>query len=197
MHAFDIVAAVFAVLLMIVGIKRGLIGELFRLLAIVTGFISALMLYHTLYEKLKELPLPRGLTLTLSFLLIYATTALLVILLGWIVRKVVQFSLMGWVDHLLGGLIGLIKAVLLVWLCTMLIDASPLDTLKKSVAASRSYALVRTMPRTLPLPGIGALEQWIIKALDTRSLRSLHETQRKFNTFRNRIEAIKHSGDSI
>jgi membrane protein required for colicin V production len=197
MHVFDIVAAVIAAMLMIVGIKRGLIAELFRLLAIATGFISALMLYHTLYEKLKALPLPQGLTRALSFLLIYATTALLVLLVGWIVRKVAQLSLMGWADHLLGGIIGLIKAVMLLWLCTILIDASPLDTFKKSMAASRTYALIRIKPRTLPLPGVGALEQWIFKSLDTRALRSLQETQRKFNTFRNRIEAIKHSGDTI
>jgi uncharacterized membrane protein required for colicin V production len=48
MHTLDIFFCIAAVFFIVVGVRRGLIGELFRLLALVFGFIVAFLYYPDL-----------------------------------------------------------------------------------------------------------------------------------------------------
>ena len=104
MHTLDIFFCIAAVFFIVIGIRRGLIGELFRLFALIAGFIVAFLYYPDL-SRLLNIKNPTIAT-PLCFSILYLITALSVIGAGWLIRKVVHLTPLGWFDYLFGGAIG-------------------------------------------------------------------------------------------
>jgi membrane protein required for colicin V production len=101
----DIAFVIIMILAIFKGFKKGLIVGIFSLLAFIIGLAAALKLSVVVAEYLKDsagafakwLPL-------ISFMLVFIAVILLVGLLSRVIKKTVQFAMLGWLDKM-GGII--------------------------------------------------------------------------------------------
>jgi membrane protein required for colicin V production len=154
LQMFDIVVAGFAVAFIIIGIKRGLIGELVRLLAIIGGFAVALVYYKIAALKLTFLAIPGSTRGAIAFIIIFIAAAALILLIGWALQKVVRLTPLGWIDHLFGALIGLSKAAFLAWIFVLSAESSPFTATKNRLRVSPAYSLLTKVPIKFKVPYI-------------------------------------------
>ena len=113
METIDIIIAVFLALGLISGLRDGLLKQVAGL----AGFIGGLLLGRTFY-----MPLGAWVTTTFgmsvkaahitAFVLILVVVPLLFNLVGWLVSKLLKAICLGWVNRLLGGLVGVLKFAL-------------------------------------------------------------------------------------
>ncbi|MCX7725529.1 MAG: CvpA family protein, partial [Chitinispirillaceae bacterium] len=91
MHILDVVVSVIVIFLVIAGIKRGLIFEVVRLVAIIGGATVAFIYFQEISKASLFGFLPRYVKEILSFLAIYILTAGIILLLGWFIKKLFHF----------------------------------------------------------------------------------------------------------
>src|SRR5664279_672487 len=113
MHTIDILFFIACLFFIITGIRRGLIGEIFRLLALVAGFCAAFLFYAEIarYISFGKPYFPNA----LAFIVIFLIAALSIIGIGWIIKKIIHLTPLGWADYLFGGILGLAKATFIFW----------------------------------------------------------------------------------
>ena len=197
MHGIDIIACALAALFVLMGIRRGVIAELFRLLAMVGGFVAAALYYRHLYARLAFLPAGRGVRLIAAYLCVYILVAAALVGIGWLVRKVVHWSMLGWADRLLGGGTGLLKSLLVVWVGILLLSALPLPAVNEWAAQSLAHAVFRQIPPRLKLPDIDNAHKTILNVMDREALDALGGTREKIDSFRVRIDSLAKPGDTL
>ena len=115
MQTIDIIIAVLLVLGLINGLRDGLVKQVAGL----AGLIGGLLIGRAFY-----LPLGGWLISTfgmadhaahvIAFILILIIVPLLLNLAGWLVSKLLQIICLGWINRLLGGIIGVLKFALFV-----------------------------------------------------------------------------------
>ena len=122
MNWLDIVIIIGLALSVITGIQQGLIRILFTLAGGIIGVVLAGRYSDDLALKLTFIS-DLSIAGIVSFVVIVAATIIVAMILGMIVKKVVHvLPLVGWVDKLSGGIIGLlagaisIGALLAMWL---------------------------------------------------------------------------------
>jgi len=92
------------------GFKKGIIMELFSILALVLAVIGAFKLLDVgIVWLTQSFGKPHPFIPFLSFILIFIGIILGVNVLGRMIRKVVRMTLLGWVDKFFGSILGLIK----------------------------------------------------------------------------------------
>lgn len=119
----DIVLAIILGGLLIHGIVFGLIRGLFDIAGIILGYLLAV---H--YSSTLEIPH------VLAFILIFIITAVVVSLLGRVVSKLVHVTPLGILDRLLGGALGLLKALFVCFVFLLIV----LQLQKSNAVISRS-----------------------------------------------------------
>lgn len=115
MQTIDIIIAVLLVIGLISGLRDGLVKQVAGL----AGLMGGLLLGRAFY-----LPLGGWMATTFSFstdaahvaafIVILILVPLLFSLVGWIVSKLLKVICLGWVNRLLGGIVGVLKFALLV-----------------------------------------------------------------------------------
>ena len=120
------------------GIWVGLIRQLASIAALVLGYIIAGRYYQESSSLISGLVPSPQLGFLLTYGLIFAGVFAVVIGLGYLLKKVVTISLLGWFDRMMGGLFGLSKAAIITTVCYMVLSgflASSNPLLTKSVTA--------------------------------------------------------------
>jgi uncharacterized membrane protein required for colicin V production len=191
MHLFDIIFLGLAAVLVGIGVWRGLITEAFRLLAIFLGFVVAMRAYGDVYERIGFLSLAPGVKVALSFLLLFAAVAVAVLASGWLLRKMVHLTVLGWVDRLGGAGIGFVKALLIAWAVSLMLEALPAPKLHASLERSVVYTTCSWLPTRLRLPGVAPTRASIDEFVSHEGISSLPE---KLDQFRGKVDSVKHSG---
>ena len=115
MQTIDIIISVLLVIGLISGLRDGLVKQVTSL----AGLIGGLLLGRAFY-------LPVGMWLldtfgmsaeaanVTAFILILILVPLLFSAVGWVVSKLLKAICLGWINRLLGGLVGVLKCALLV-----------------------------------------------------------------------------------
>ena len=114
MQTIDIIIAVLLVIGLISGLRDGLVKQVAGL----AGLIGGLLLGRAFYMPLGEWI---GSTFSISaeaahiaaFITILIAVPLLFSLAGWLVSKFLSAICLGWINRLLGGLVGVLKFALL------------------------------------------------------------------------------------
>lgn len=132
---------------------KGFIKELFLIVAIVVGVLVATKFYPVARDFL--LPWVHNLTIStlIGFFLIFFLIAVLLVIIGNIVSKLVHFLKLGFLDRILGGVLGVLKGILICGIGCMLILAfipRGEDLLKDSVLAPRILSLTSRIFSLLP-----------------------------------------------
>ena len=130
------------------GLSRGLILGLFSFLAIIIGLAAALKLsvvvadylQGSLVNATKWLPL-------LSFILVLIVVILLVGLVARLIKKTLQFAMLGWLDSLCG--IILYVALYTIIFSIFLFYAGKIMLQPEVTAASRTYSYIAPLGPTV------------------------------------------------
>ncbi len=152
MNIIDTAAAAVICIFMILGIKRGLISELFRFTAVIGGIGGAYLFYRDFRTHLSFIDLPPRIETPLSFLILFIAIALSLFILGWFIKKLIHTAMMGWLDRLLGGIFGAVKGFLIIILIGALLSVVPAKGVKKELKASAILSFSQSSPFNLTLP---------------------------------------------
>jgi len=140
-------------ILAILGFRRGLVGEFFRILSLTAGLLAGFALSLRWAHKIEiGGVLGSKVAVVLMFLVSFALAAGLVLLIGKLVQKVIRLTLLGWFDRLGGVIIGLIKGTMiagfLVWSATFLPFLDMQAKLGQSKIAGRSVQITSFLLKT-------------------------------------------------
>ncbi len=121
LKTYDIVVLVITLLFLVRGVWVGALRQITVFLALYIGYIVASQYHQQIFPILEKVSSnPKVIFLT-SYVLLFLVTYLVVLLLGKLLKMVVDLSLAGWFDRLLGGVIGILKAAIIVVLLHMLL----------------------------------------------------------------------------
>lgn len=155
MHTYlDIIILIIAVILSAMGAKRGFISELFRLAAMIVGFFTGYIYHKDLQKFLEFIEIPSQITAIFSFLLIFLVTAFSILGLGWVLRKAIHLTLLGWGDRMLGAVLGLLKTALIAWVTCLSLSSIPSPATQTALNNSIVYRLYSTLPRSFSFHGM-------------------------------------------
>ena len=111
MNWLDIVIIVFVVLLGFTGLRQGMIRTVFG----IAGLIGGIFLAGRYYDRLAALIFPSGATWgnIAAYAIIAVATLVVAGVIGWLLAKLVSFVALGWVDRIVGLILGIVIGGLL------------------------------------------------------------------------------------
>ena len=112
----DLVLTVFVAFLLVKGIWKGFVKEISGILAVVGGVITSFMLHSAAEEFLSPYVGPKYLGFV-AYSILFIAAYLGIMLLGGFIDRVVKSVMLGSFNRILGGLFGLLKALLWTSLC--------------------------------------------------------------------------------
>lgn len=106
MNWLDIVIIVVAVLLGLAGLRQGIIRTVFG----IAGLIAGIVLAGRYYDELAALLFPAGATWgnIAAYAIILLATLVVAGVIGSLVAKLIHFAALGWLDRLVGCVLGLV-----------------------------------------------------------------------------------------
>ncbi len=196
MHVFDIIIVAVASFFVAIGVKRGFIQEIFHLAAMIGGFIGAFLSYPFIYNRISFLKASAQTKTVVAFILAYILIALSLIIIGWILKKVVHLTMLGWIDRLLGGLIGIGKATIIIWIFILSVTLLPTSKLKSSFTSSGTYKALTKLPVELSVPGSRDIQKTYEKLKKASPVKKMKETKDKFDDLKDKIDTFRTFVDS-
>ena len=117
MELIDIIVSVLLVIGLITGIKDGLVKRVLGLAGLIAGLIIGKKIYLSVAAKLTPfLGTSEKTTQIIAFALILIVVPLIFSLIAWLIGNLLKTAGLGWVNRLLGGIIGVITNALFVGL---------------------------------------------------------------------------------
>jgi membrane protein required for colicin V production len=191
MHTLDIIIAVISLFFLILGIKRGLIGEIIRLLAMASGFIVGFFYYEDFSPYLQVIRVPSNIRNAISFVILYVCAALLVLGIGWLIKKAVHLTPLGIIDRILGGLVGLLKAMMIAWVVCLSISSFTAKKFQSDFSRSVMYSTFKKLPPVLTLGSITDAQKTIKNILSKGPDLDINEAGKKIKHFHQVIDSAK------
>lgn len=153
MNPLDVVVVVILVASVGYGLYRGFIMEVFSLVAVILAFFAANFGHHLLMPSIVEHVDSEGLARFISYFLMFSGVSFLVMITGLIVRRLMKAVLLGWLDRLAGGALGLVRgtviSLILLALATAFLDTDN-PTLRESQVAPQAVVLTEQILRLTP-----------------------------------------------
>ena len=124
MAILDIILLLCFVPAIVLGISKGFVKQLVEILAILVGawaafrFSSALSMYLAQY-----LTFDKQVIRVICFVIILIVAALLLSLLGEMLTRFLKLASLGWINHLLGLIFGIVKTSFILGLLILLFEA--------------------------------------------------------------------------
>lgn len=150
MSYLDIIAAVILIVFGVLGLRKGIIREAATLLGLVVGLYGAFHFSDFTAGKLIQwIEINPKYLRVVAFLVTFVVLAVLVFLLGRLVKKLVKAINLGFIDKLGGFVVGLAKGLLVCSLAVMLLNVLCDNGLVKEEVKQKSklYPLVeQTVP---------------------------------------------------
>ncbi len=141
MNSLDIGILSIASIFFIRGIFRGFIFELVTVIGLILGYIISIT-YLSIVSGiiLSFFPsLPNSIVNIVGFFVLFVGTNMLLRVIANLLTKTLKIAMLGWLNHLLGGLFGLLKGVILMSILVFVIDLIPFSaTLLESIEVKQS-----------------------------------------------------------
>jgi membrane protein required for colicin V production len=111
MNWLDIVIIVVVVLLGLAGLRQGMIRTVFG----IAGLIGGIFLAGRYHDELAALLFPSGAVWSniAAYAIIAIATLVVAGVIGWLLAKLVNFVALGWLDKLVGSILGVVIGGLL------------------------------------------------------------------------------------
>ena len=128
MNSIDVTILVIVGFFCIKGFFKGLIMEVFTLVGLLLAYVIAIREMSTLAYLINSIVnLPLLVSTPLSFFLIFISVVLLCRLLAGALRKLIRWTLLGWLDRGGGAMFGVFKGALVTSLLILLISLIPVS----------------------------------------------------------------------
>ena len=127
LHILDLAVALVMALSLVLGLWRGLLREVLSLLGWVLAFYLAQAHASTVGQWLPMSGASPGLRLAGAFVLVMLVVLIGVALVLWLVRTLITVVGLGWVDRILGGLFGFLRAMVLLLAATAALSMTPMQ----------------------------------------------------------------------
>lgn len=110
MNTVDIVLLIILVIGAIKGFRKGFVMEIVSIVALILAiFVGFKLLYEGISFLQDQFQLSGNFLPYLSFILLFIATILLVNVIGKAIKKVLDLTLLGGIDNIAGGILGLLK----------------------------------------------------------------------------------------
>lgn len=135
------------------GFLKGIISEVFAIAGLILGFIVAMKCSFIVQPYLEQFIKGESAAFIVGFLLLFLVTAAGIIIVGMLLKKAIKFIRLSWLDRWIGGLVGLVKGIVVVGLISLVIVAvfpEGKKFMKQSMFGRHTIALVRIAVYLLP-----------------------------------------------
>ncbi len=153
MNSLDIFFVVIISLFLFRGIFRGLILEASSIAGLVAAFVASNKFYSDLQPVAARIvPSPEW-SQALAYVAIFLTTMFAVAILSQLLKKIMRMIMLGWLDHLGGGVLGFIKAGIICGLSLLILTIflpKDHDLIKASRIAPYMYTMTSSLSDFLP-----------------------------------------------
>ncbi len=119
---FDFVIIGIVVLFTFRGLWVGFLRQITTLVALLVGYFIAGQYHDKLFPFLREVTDNPHAVFWTSYVILFVLTYVVTMLLGKGLAKVVELTIAGWFDKLLGGALGVVKAGVLIVLLNMVLS---------------------------------------------------------------------------
>jgi membrane protein required for colicin V production len=189
MQTLDVIFIIAAAFFVFIGVRRGFIGELFRIVALIAGFFVSFLYYREIAAHL-HFASPVAVS-AIAFVVLFLAVAIAVITVGWLIKKVVHLTPLGWVDGILGGAIGLTKTILIFWIVCLSVAAFPGGRPKFDAKKSIVYRTYTKLPRAMKLEGLSSLRDRIRKKAGTNLPQSIKHASERVESLKKRVDEFE------
>ena len=120
MNWLDIVIAIVLVIGIILGVKTGLIKMVISLAGLILAIFLAGRFYVALAGVMNFIPSEQA-ARVVAYIIIFIVVMIIAAIIAWLLTKFVSAILLGWINRLVGGIVGLLVgaifcgAILAVW----------------------------------------------------------------------------------
>lgn len=119
----DVIIFIIVFASIIYGLIKGALREIFALAGIIVGIIAAAKFFKT-FALMLPISNP-NVALVVSFIIIFLIIAVAINIIGWLILRTMQLLQAGFVDRLLGVILGFIKGTLISGLICLLLTLFP------------------------------------------------------------------------
>jgi membrane protein required for colicin V production len=196
MHLFDILIIIVAGIYVALGIRRGFIEEIFHLAAMVGGFIAAYFTYPIIYKQLQFLTTTNRVKTVVSFVLAYIVVAFIILVCGWLLRKIIHLTPLGWIDRLVGGVLGGLKALIFIWIFVLSVSLLPKSQVKTAFSSSLTYKLLNKLPLHLKVPRIDKLRKSYNRIRESIPVDKIEVARDRIGSLQATMETVEEKVDS-
>ena len=121
----DIVIIIILAFFTINGFRHGFIVEISRIISLVGGFILAAKFHKELIPFIQPYIENESMQVTAAYLGIFTLAVVIITIIAKILQKFFELILLGWLNRLLGVLLGMLKGFLIVSLLIFIIQSIP------------------------------------------------------------------------
>jgi membrane protein required for colicin V production len=105
----DFVFAIIILISTIAALRKGIVREIVSIVALIGGFILAVLYYRVPTSMLAEFMRTEAMANLLGFLIIFVGTIAVGIIVAFIINRFVKAASIKWIDRLLGGIFGFLR----------------------------------------------------------------------------------------
>ena len=134
---------------LIKGLFKGLINQVMSIAGMIAGLILAWKFYPPVSEFGTGAGIPQTVSMTISFILIYAAVVFIAKFLGKTLHKLAKALFLGWINRLAGAVFGFIEGLLLITILLVLVSFTPMN---KELDKVREVSPVLTMMQQIAAP---------------------------------------------
>jgi len=147
MNITDIVLALISILFFYVGIRKGLIASVMTIFTIIFSFFAIIKIGPILKQSLIErYDFSIVFSAFAAYILITATIAVLVALSYVLMWRRLKKNKLSWINRLLGGLMGIIVFVLILFIVVLFISRlSEAETIFEFISGSKFIIIARSI----------------------------------------------------
>jgi membrane protein required for colicin V production len=133
-------------------VTKGLVREIVSLVALIGGFILAVLYYHSLGSLLVEYCRTDSVASFIAFLMIFIGCLLLGAILSFLINRFLKSASIKWIDRLLGGIFGLLRGWAIASILVLALIAFPMreNVVPQSVLAPYLLAGARAAVLLVP-----------------------------------------------
>ena len=107
------------------GFRHGFIEEMARFISLVGGFILASKFHKLLIPYIEPYIIEESIQVTVAYLMVFSAAVILITIIAKILQNFFELVLLGWLNRLLGVLLGLVKGFLIISLIIFIIESIP------------------------------------------------------------------------
>lgn len=130
MNSLDIGILTVASIFFIRGLFRGFVHELITIAGLILGYIISITYLSLLTGLILNFfpTFPESVVKLVSFFLLFVGTNLLLRLAANILTKTLKVAMLGWLNRLFGGLLGMLKGVIILGIIVFVINLIPFSS---------------------------------------------------------------------